>query len=234
MPDIKTRDVVSGTIKTLDRSALAGQRMKDAYVQAKDKAEHSVYSSERNSEEYASEQITNGASTVAREAVHEVDVQGHRIIHGAQKQIAKHQEMRQSQQTNPENPQVPPNTPRTEQTTPNAQQPHRISPDGAVSHDSRGRNSPITVKQESIRNQQIKTAKSELKAKRASRPVIFLTPQPHSTVSAPAAKSVQSTRAFGRSCIPKNDVWKAAQSHRYAPGGAAQAAAPVLFRREYL
>ena len=44
MPDIKTRDVVSGTIKTLDRSTLAGQRMKDAYVQAKDKAEHSVYS----------------------------------------------------------------------------------------------------------------------------------------------------------------------------------------------
>lgn len=37
MPDIKTRDVVSSTIKTIDRSALAGQRMKDAYVQAKDR-----------------------------------------------------------------------------------------------------------------------------------------------------------------------------------------------------
>ena len=65
MPDIKTRDVVSGTIKAVDRSALAGQRMKDAYVQAKDKAEHSVYSSESNSEEYASERIADGASTVA-------------------------------------------------------------------------------------------------------------------------------------------------------------------------
>ena len=63
--------------------------MKDAYVQAKDKAEHSVYSSESTSEEYASERITDGASTAAREAVHQVDVQGHRIIHGAQKQIAK-------------------------------------------------------------------------------------------------------------------------------------------------
>ena len=52
MPDIKTRDVVSGNIKAVDRSALAGQRMKDAYVQAKDKAEHSVYSSESNSEEF--------------------------------------------------------------------------------------------------------------------------------------------------------------------------------------
>ena len=45
-------------IKTIDRSALAGQRMKDAYVQAKDKAEHSVYSSESTSEEYATNQMT--------------------------------------------------------------------------------------------------------------------------------------------------------------------------------
>ena len=133
MPDIKTRDVVSSTIKTIDRSALAGQRMKDAYVQAKDKAEHGVYSSENTSEEYATNQMSDGVSTVAREAVHQVDVQGHRIIQGAQKQIAKRQEHRQSQQAAPENPQVPHNTPRTEQDTPNAQQPHRVSPDGAVS-----------------------------------------------------------------------------------------------------
>ena len=172
MPDIKTRDVVSGTIKTLDRSALAGQRMKDAYVQAKDKAEHSVYSSESTSEEYASDRITDGVSTTAREAVHQVDVQGHRIIHGAQKQIAKRQEMRQSQQANPENPQAPPNTPRAAQITPNAQQPHRVSPDGAVTStnnvDSKaGSGAPIT-KQQAIHNQQIASAKAELRIKRTS------------------------------------------------------------------
>ena len=172
MPDIKTRDVVSGTIKTLDRSALTGQRMKDAYVQAKDKAEHSVYASERNSEEYASVRITDGVSTAARETVHQVDVQGHRIIQGAQKQIAKRQEIRQSQKANPENPQTPPNTPRTAQTTPNAQQPHRVSPDGAVSsgmgrHSEAGAGTPIS-KQEAVCNQQITSAKAELRAKRAS------------------------------------------------------------------
>ena len=69
MPDIKTRDVVSGTIKAVDRGALAGQRMKNAYVQAKDRAEHSVYSSESNSEEYAADRITDGVSTAACEAV---------------------------------------------------------------------------------------------------------------------------------------------------------------------
>ena len=202
MPDIKTRDVVSGTIKTLDRSALTGQRMKDAYVQAKDKAEHSVYASERNSEEYASDRITDGVSTVAREAIHQVDVQGHRIIQGAQKQIAKRQEHRQSQQAAPENPQVPHNTPRTEQDTPNAQQPHRLSPDGAVTSTSNvdfktGSGTPIP-KQEAVHQQQIASAKAELRAKRASKR--FASPNsppalgggtPSGSIPTPTAKDIK-------------------------------------------
>ena len=98
MPDIKTRDVVSGTIKAVDRSALAGQRMKDVYVQAKDKAEHSVYSSESNSEEYAADRITDGVSTVTRETIHQVDVQGQKIVHGAQRKYTQRQENLQAQQ----------------------------------------------------------------------------------------------------------------------------------------
>ena len=42
MPDIKTRDTVKGTIKTLDKAAVAGERMKEAYVRTREKAEHSV------------------------------------------------------------------------------------------------------------------------------------------------------------------------------------------------
>ena len=173
MLDIKTRDVVSGTIKAVDRSTLAGQRMKDAYVQAKDKAEHSIYSSESNSEEYASERITDGASTVVREAVHQVDVQGHRIIQGTQKQIAKYQEMRQFQQAAPENPQAPPNISGTGHSTPNAQQPHRVSPDGAVTPtnnvDFKTGSGTSLSKQEAIHQQQSASAKAELRVKRAFR-----------------------------------------------------------------
>ena len=147
MPDIKTRDVVSGTIKAVDRSTLAGQRMKDAYVQAKDKAEHSVYSSESNSEAYAADRITDGVSTAAREAVHQVDVQGHRIIQGAQKKFTQRQENPQPQQSPPQSasssPQSSPNTPASISPQPvqngsgtenihHAQQPHRVSPDGAA------------------------------------------------------------------------------------------------------
>lgn len=198
MPDIKTRDVVSSTIKTIDRSALAGQRMKDAYVQAKDKAEHGVYSSENTSEEYATNQMSDGVSTVAREAVHQVDVQGHRIIHGAQKQIAKHREMRQSQQAAPENPQAPPNTPRTEQITPNAQQPHRVSPDGAVTPTNSvdikaGSGAPIT-KQQAIHNQQIASAKAQLRTKRASQR--FAVPNtPHALSSGTSSVGIPTSAA---------------------------------------
>ena len=46
MADIKTRETVKGTIKTLDKAAIAGQKMKQAYIATKDKAEHSVNTNE--------------------------------------------------------------------------------------------------------------------------------------------------------------------------------------------
>ena len=42
MPEIKTRDAVKGTIKAIDKSAVAAQSMKDTLVKAKEKAEHST------------------------------------------------------------------------------------------------------------------------------------------------------------------------------------------------
>ncbi len=41
MADIKTRDTSKGTIKTINKAAVATERMKKAYVMTKDKAEHS-------------------------------------------------------------------------------------------------------------------------------------------------------------------------------------------------
>ena len=196
MPEIKTKDVVRGTIKAVDRSTLAGQRMKDAYVQAKDKAEHSVYSSESNSEEYASERITDGASTVVHEAVHQVDVQGHRIIQGTQRKFTQQQENPQPQQSPPQStsgsPQSSPNThasisPQQVQNSPgtenihHAQQPHRVSPDGAASsgmggHSEVGSGTSIP-KQEVVHQQQIASAKAELRAKRASQQTVSSVPK---------------------------------------------------------
>lgn len=80
MAEIKTRDVVSGTIKVLDRSTIAGQRMKDAYVRAREKAEHSTCSSESSSEESASDQVQNGGAAIAQETVCQMDILGRQLL----------------------------------------------------------------------------------------------------------------------------------------------------------
>ena len=61
MPDIKTKDVVKGTIKKIDKAAVASQRMKQAYISTKDKAEHSVQPAESSETEYASNKVENTA-----------------------------------------------------------------------------------------------------------------------------------------------------------------------------
>lgn len=43
MADIKTRDAVKGTIKTIDKAAIASERMKSAYVGIKGKAEQGTF-----------------------------------------------------------------------------------------------------------------------------------------------------------------------------------------------
>ena len=54
MADIKTRDAVKGTIKTIDKAAIASERMKSAYAKTKDKAEQGYYAEENSATEDAS------------------------------------------------------------------------------------------------------------------------------------------------------------------------------------
>lgn len=81
MPEIKTRDAVKGTIKTLDRAAVAGERMKDAYVRTKDKAEQGVYSADSSPEEYAADRFSGSTEAVTYEAAHQFDKHGRRAVH---------------------------------------------------------------------------------------------------------------------------------------------------------
>ena len=71
MPDIKTRDTFKGTIKTLDRAKIASARMKSAYIQTKDSAEHSVEAEEHNAAEYASDRMESGTKRTVEEAAHQ-------------------------------------------------------------------------------------------------------------------------------------------------------------------
>ena len=76
MADVKTKDSIKGTIKTIDKAAIAGQRMKQAYVQTKEKAEHATHAQENSAEEYAADRFEGGADRVTHEAVYQFDKQG--------------------------------------------------------------------------------------------------------------------------------------------------------------
>ena len=69
MADIKTRDAVKGTIKTIDKSAVAAERMKDAFIRTKEKADHSYYSAENSPEEYAADRVTRGVDATVHRGV---------------------------------------------------------------------------------------------------------------------------------------------------------------------
>ena len=179
MPDIKTKDVVLGTIKTVDRSALAGQRMKDAYVHARNKAEQSVSSSENNSEEYAADRISEATAEVAHEAVHQMDTLG--------QQIARHTVSK---------PQTPPT--QAESFAQNAQQPHQttdgagsvISPDTAAS------------KQTYIRRKRLKSVQTAEQSKKTTLQFPKQQPAPTKTTikdaSSVASQSIQTAENSGK------------------------------------
>ena len=63
MADIKTRDAVKGTIKTLDKAAVASERMKSAYAKTKEKAEEGYFSEENSPSEYAGNRLSTSLTS---------------------------------------------------------------------------------------------------------------------------------------------------------------------------
>ena len=99
MPDIKTRDAVKGTVKAIDKSAVAAERMKNAYIRTKDKAEHSVFAAESSPEEYAADRTLTGTETAAHEAVHGLDKVGRKGVKNAKENISKAKDYFQRRRT---------------------------------------------------------------------------------------------------------------------------------------
>lgn len=89
MPDIKTRDAVKKTVKVIDKSAVAAERMKDAYVRTKDKAEHGIFAAESSPEEYAADRTLTGTETAAHEVTHGLDKFGRKGVKTAKEDISK-------------------------------------------------------------------------------------------------------------------------------------------------
>lgn len=87
MADIKTRETVKGTIKTLDKAAVAGQKMKQAYIATKDKAEHSVNTNENTAEEYAADKTEAGIDEIAHKGAYAFDKAGRKGVQETKQNI---------------------------------------------------------------------------------------------------------------------------------------------------
>lgn len=89
MADIKTRDAIKGTIKTIDKATIATERMKSAYAKTKDKAEQGCYVDENSATEYAADRISYGADRIKDEGIHQFNKQGQKAFKETRENIGK-------------------------------------------------------------------------------------------------------------------------------------------------
>ena len=67
MANLKTRKAVKGTVKTIDRAAVAAERLKSAAVRTKNAAERSATPAETSSQEYGAQQLERTAQGTGSE-----------------------------------------------------------------------------------------------------------------------------------------------------------------------
>lgn len=89
MADIKTRDAVKGTIKTLDKAAIAGERMKSAYAKTKDKAEQGYYAEKNSPAEYAADKFSRASGRIKDEGIHQFNKQGQKNVQTTKENIGR-------------------------------------------------------------------------------------------------------------------------------------------------
>lgn len=101
---IKTRVSAKKGIKAIDKAAVASERMKEAYIRTKDKADHSLYAEESSPGEYASDRLSSGVDSVTHEVIHQFDKQGRKGIKTTKENISKVKENIQKRKAAAEQP----------------------------------------------------------------------------------------------------------------------------------
>lgn len=101
---IKTRLSEKKGIKAIDKAAVASERMKEAYIRTRDKADHSLYAEESSPGEYASDRLSSGVDSVTHEVIHQFDKQGRKGIKTTKENISKVKENIQKRKAAAEQP----------------------------------------------------------------------------------------------------------------------------------
>ena len=183
MPDIKTRDVVKGTIKTGDKAAVSGERMKDAYVRMKEKGEHSVYSSESSSNEYAADHLTGGIETLTHEGIHQIEKQGQKGLDATKANVSKAKAEFQKKRTA--------NQPKEQHHAPQVDSPVQPAASGESAPAPKIEIPPLSVKHQTIPRQAAPHTQAKTIKQRTSDRTIRQTAKSVATVSKRVRSSVK-------------------------------------------
>ena len=89
MADLKARKAVKGTVKTIDRAAVAAERLKSAAVRTKDAAERSATPAETSSQEYGAQQLERTAQGTVSELGFQFRKRGRRGFSDARRNADK-------------------------------------------------------------------------------------------------------------------------------------------------
>lgn len=96
MGKIKTRETVKD-IKALDKAAVAGERMRDAFIRTKDHAQNLMDDGQVSPSEYASDQMQYAAEDLTREAGHAASSGTNTVVQQGKKAYQQHQKKKAEQ-----------------------------------------------------------------------------------------------------------------------------------------
>lgn len=89
MRDIKTRDKVNQTVKTLDRAAIVADKFRNATVKSKETAEHTQTTDETSPEEYAVNLVSNKSKIATHRAAVKFNEKGRQSVAETKRNIQR-------------------------------------------------------------------------------------------------------------------------------------------------
>lgn len=183
MADLKTRKAVKGTVKTIDRAAVAAERLKSAAVRTKNAAERSATPAETSSQEYGAQQLERTAQGTGSELGVQFRKRGRRGFSDARRNADKARaQMQKCREVLREN------KPKKAVQAPHAPKPEKTVRTGARPVQRTGR---IVIKPPPVGSEAAQVAKGTAKK----------TPKAVQTVKAAARAAVQTVQRTARATV---------------------------------
>ena len=183
MADLKTRKAVKGTVKTIDRAAVAAERLKSAAVRTKNAAERSATPAETSSQEYGAQKLERTAQSTVSELDFQFRKQGRRGFSDARRNADKARtQMQKCRDVLREN------KPKKAVQAPHAPKPEKTVRTGARPVQRTGR---IVIKPPPVGSEAAQVAKGTAKK----------TPKAVQTVKAAARAAVQTVQRTARATV---------------------------------